>query len=82
MPFFLFGKYTIAKYTRDRNSLYYITLQLVGQNIRQFKDDDAEENLFQNDGKYNTSEMCDISKKRLVFFRKKDQSRRIIMNKS
>lgn len=47
MPFFLFGKYTIAKYTRDRNSLYYITLQLVGQNIRQFKDDDAEENLFQ-----------------------------------
>lgn len=31
---------------------------------------------FKNDGKYNTSEMCDISKKRLVFFRKKDQSRR------
>lgn len=47
IPFFLFG--IIAKYSRDikykdRNSLYYITLQLVGQNIRQFKDDDAEEN--------------------------------------
>lgn len=37
---------------------------------------------FKNDGKYNTSEMCDISKKRLVFFRKKDQSRGIIINKS
>lgn len=37
---------------------------------------------FKNDGKHNTSEMCDISKKRLVFFRKKDQSRGIIINKS